>query len=57
MKGGEVKKKMNFIERSLRLERLRFQAKFQIREQVRSLSRSFFLLFGSSSRPCSYCTA
>lgn len=46
MKGGEVKKNTNFIERSLRLERLRFQAKFQIREQVRSLSRSFFLLFG-----------
>ncbi len=46
MKGGEIKKNTNFIERSLRLERLRFRAKFQIREQVRSLSRSFFLLFG-----------
>lgn len=46
IKGREVKSKTNFIERSLRLDRLKFNAKFQIREQVRSLSRSFFLLFG-----------
>ena len=46
MKGGEVKKKANVIERNLRLDRVQFKAKFQIREQVRSLSRSFFLLFG-----------
>lgn len=46
MKGGEVKNKTNFIERSLPLDRLSFNAKFQIREQVRSLSRTFFLLFG-----------
>ncbi|MFZ7104103.1 MAG: ABC transporter permease [Peptococcaceae bacterium] len=46
MKGGEVKYKTNFIERNLRLDRLGFKAKFQIREQVRSLSRTFFLLFG-----------
>jgi len=46
MKGGESKNKTNFIERSLRLDRLKFSTKFQIREQVRSLSRSFFLLFG-----------
>lgn len=46
IKGREVKNKTNFIERSLRLDRLKFNAKFQIREQVRSLSRSFFLLFG-----------
>lgn len=46
MKGGEVKNKTNFIERSLRLDRLSFNAKFQIREQIRSLSRTFFLLFG-----------
>lgn len=46
MKGGEVKNKSNFIEQRLRLDRLKFNAKFQIREQVRSLSRSFFLLFG-----------
>lgn len=46
MKGGEAKNKTNFIERRLRLDRLSFKAKFQIREQVRSLSRTFFLLFG-----------
>lgn len=46
MKGGEAKSKMNIIERSMRLDRLKFNTKFQIREQVRSLSRSFFLLFG-----------
>ncbi|HBC94540.1 MAG TPA: ABC transporter permease [Pelotomaculum sp.] len=46
MKGGEAKNKTNFIERSLRLDRLSFKAKFQIREQVRSLSRTFFLLLG-----------
>lgn len=46
MKGGEVKNKINFIERSLKLDRLKFDMKFQIREQVRSLSRTFFLLFG-----------
>ncbi len=46
MKGGEVRNKTNFIERKLRLDRFKFNTKFQIREQVRSLSRSFFLLFG-----------
>lgn len=46
MKGGESKSKTNFIERNLRLGRLKFKTKFQIREQARSLSRSFFLLFG-----------
>jgi putative ABC transport system permease protein len=46
MKGGEARNKTNFIERRLQLDRLRFRAKFQIREQVRSLSRTFFLLFG-----------
>lgn len=46
MKGGEAKGKANFIERSLRLDRFGFNTKFKIREQVRSLSRTFFLLFG-----------
>lgn len=46
MKGGEAKGKVNFIERSLRLDRFGFNTKFKIREQVRSLSRTFFLLFG-----------
>lgn len=46
MKGGEAKGKVNFLERSLRLDRFGFNTKFKIREQVRSLSRTFFLLFG-----------
>ena len=46
MKGGGAKNRANFIERNLRLDRLGFVTKFQIREQVRSLSRSFLLLFG-----------
>lgn len=46
MKGGEARGKVNFIERSLRLDRLGFNTRFKIREQVRSLSRTFFLIFG-----------
>lgn len=46
MKGGEANGKANFIERSLQLDRFGFSTKFKIREQVRSLSRTFFLLFG-----------
>ncbi len=46
MKGGETKGKVNFIERGLRIDRLGFGTKFKIREQVRSLSRTLFLLFG-----------
>jgi putative ABC transport system permease protein len=46
MKGGAAKSEVNFLERSLRLDRFRFNTKFKIREQVRSLSRTFFLLFG-----------
>jgi len=46
MKGGDLKNKVNFLERRLGLERFSFSFKFQIREQVRSLSRTFFLLFG-----------
>lgn len=46
MKGGEARGKVNFIERSMRLDRLGFNTKFKIREQVRSLSRTFFLIFG-----------
>ena len=46
MKGGRVSEKLNFIERALKLERFSFSTKFQIREQVRSLSRTGFLLFG-----------
>lgn len=46
MKGVRVSEKSNIIERALKLERLPFNTKFQIREQVRSLSRTAFLLFG-----------
>jgi putative ABC transport system permease protein len=46
MKGGKVKSKVNLIERILQLDHFKFDTKFKIREQVRSLSRSFLLLFG-----------
>lgn len=46
MKGVRVSEKLNFVERALKLERFDFNTKFQIREQVRSLSRTGFLLFG-----------
>lgn len=46
MKGAHVSEKSNFIERSLRLDRFSFATRFQIRAQVRSLSRAGFLLFG-----------
>lgn len=46
MKGAGISEKLNFIERALRLDRFSFNTKFQIREQVRSLSRTGFLLFG-----------
>jgi putative ABC transport system permease protein len=46
MKGDKGSEKLNFVERALKLERFNFNTKFQIREQVRSLSRTGFLLFG-----------
>ena len=46
MKGSSVSGKTNFVERTLKLDRFGFNTKFQIREQVRSLSRTGFLLFG-----------
>ncbi|MEZ4835186.1 MAG: FtsX-like permease family protein [Caldilineaceae bacterium] len=46
MKGVTWSEKQNVIERALRLDRFNFTTKFQIREQVRSLSRTGFLLFG-----------
>lgn len=45
MKGGQSNK-LNAIERALRLDRLKFATKFQIRQQFRSISRTVFLLFG-----------
>jgi putative ABC transport system permease protein len=47
MKGSSnVSEKTNFIERALKLDRFSFNTKFKIREQVRSLSRTGFLLLG-----------
>lgn len=46
MRGGEKKNKVGFIERKVNLERLNFNTKFMIREQLRSIPRSIFLLFG-----------
>lgn len=49
MKGDEQKSKVNFIERVLRLDRFKFNTKFQIREQVRSIPRLLFLVLGVSA--------
>lgn len=46
MKGSKLSEKTNWLERKLNLDRFRFRTKFQIREQIRSLSRTGFLLFG-----------
>lgn len=47
MKGERGKNQVNFLERALKLDRLNFATKFQIREQLRSLSRLVFLLAGT----------
>jgi len=49
MKGDEQKSKVNFIERALRLDRFKFNTKFRIREQVRSIPRLLFLVLGVSA--------
>lgn len=46
MRGKKETNKVNFLERGLKLEKLRFPAKFKIRGQLRSLSRLTFLLVG-----------
>lgn len=46
MKGGARNEKVSFIERKLKLDRLKFSAKFKVREQLRSVPRSIFLLLG-----------
>ena len=46
MKGDKEKSRVNFLERVLKLEKLKFTAKYKIREQLRSLSRLAFLLVG-----------
>jgi len=49
MKGSEQKTKVNVLERVLKLERFKFSTKFKLREQLRSISRLFFLLLGVTS--------
>ncbi len=49
MKGDKEKSKVNFLEHVLKLGKLKFAAKFQIREQLRSLSRLALLLAGCAA--------
>jgi putative ABC transport system permease protein len=46
MKGGELKTKVNRIERLFKLKNFRFNTKFQIREILRNLPRVVFLIVG-----------
>lgn len=49
MKGEDQKVKVNFVEGVLRLERFKFNTKFRIREQVRSIPHMLFLVLGVSA--------
>lgn len=46
MRGGNTNEKVGFIERRIKLDRFKFPTKFKIREQLRSIARSSFLLLG-----------
>ncbi|QAA30522.1 ABC transporter permease [Clostridium manihotivorum] len=46
MRGGAEKNKVGFIEKRLKLDKLKFSTKFKVREQLRSIPRSIFLLLG-----------
>ncbi|WP_238899167.1 FtsX-like permease family protein [Clostridium sp. YIM B02500] len=46
MRGGAQNNKVGFLERKVNLERLNFNNKFKIRELLRSIPRSIFLLLG-----------
>ncbi len=46
MRGGKKNDKVSFIERHLKLNKLSFNTKFKVREQLRSITRSVFLLLG-----------
>jgi len=46
IRGGKEKNKVGFLERKVNLERFRFSTKYKIREQLRSIPRSIFLLLG-----------
>lgn len=46
IRGEKEKNKISYIERVVRLEKLNFNTKFMIRDQLRSIPRSIFLLLG-----------
>lgn len=46
MRGSRKNTNVSFIERNLKLDKFKFSTKFKIREQLRSISRSIFLLLG-----------
>ncbi len=46
MRGDTKSKKVNFLEKGLKLDRFEFSTKFKIREQLRNIPRSTFLLLG-----------
>lgn len=46
MRGGKEKNKVGFIEKTVKLDKLNFNTKFKIRELLRSIPRSAFLLLG-----------
>jgi len=46
MKGGKDDSKVGFLERNIKLENFKFETKFKIREQLRSIPRSLLLLLG-----------
>ncbi len=46
MRGGKEKNKVGFIERTVKLDKLSFNTKFKLRELLRSIPRSAFLLLG-----------
>jgi putative ABC transport system permease protein len=46
MRGGKSKDKVGFLERRVNLDRFKFNTKFKVREQLRSVARSTFLLLG-----------
>jgi putative ABC transport system permease protein len=46
MRGGKENNKVGFIEKNLKLNKLKFTTKFKVREQLRSIPRSAFLLLG-----------
>lgn len=46
IRGEKEKNKISYIERIVRLDKLNFNTKFMIRDQLRSIPRSIFLLLG-----------